>query len=296
MADKKKTVIILGATGMLGSAIYDTLKDEYKLILTVRNKEKAKLLDNAYGGVDQHRVVEFDVSKVYQDFLNKKGNPSEALQSFLGEVGEFDYAINAIGITIPFSMENEALTLFINGALPHLLSREWGKKLIHITTDCVYNGLEGFPYDENSQKTPIDLYGLSKSLGEPTDCLTIRTSIIGRELEGFTGLLEWFLQQEGQEISGFSNHYWNGVTTKQFGEICDQIISEPEKYPGTGLHHVFSSVVSKHEMLLKLREKFGIQCEIKDNPEPKLNRSLTTIKDLNEKLDIPAFDKMVDDL
>ncbi len=289
----RKKILLLGATGMLGSAVYDVLKDKYDLILTVRDLKKIELLEKAYAGVKNHRVLEFDATKIYEDFVNKKGYPGEYFTKFINEIGETDYAINAIGITIPFAAENQALTFFINSALPHILAREFGEKLIHITTDCVYNGKEGFPYDENSPKTPVDIYGLSKSLGEPTNCLTIRTSIIGRELEGFTGFLEWFLQQEGKEINGFAEHYWNGVTTKQFGKICDWLISDKEAYPKTGIYHIFSSIVSKYEMLLKFKEKFGINCVIKEDRENKLNRTLATVKDLNSKLKIPSFEEML---
>jgi len=291
-----KKVLLLGATGMLGSAVYDVLKDKYSLVLSVRDKNKIDLLDKAYGGVKQHKVVEFDASFLYQDFLEKKGYPGDYLSNFLKKVGEVDYVINATGITIPFSLENQTLTFFINSAFPHILANTFGKKLIHITTDCVYNGKEGFPYDENSTKTPIDIYGLSKSLGEPTNCLTIRTSIIGRELEGFTGFLEWFLNQKEESVNGFANHFWNGITTKQFGKICDEIMTNPEKYPQTGLYHIFSNSVSKYEMLLKFKEKYNIDCEIKKDEEQKLNRTLSTIHDFNKKLNIPSFDKMLEEL
>ena len=286
----------MGATGMLGSAVYDVLKNKYELILAVRDKEKINLLNQKYGGVDKNRVVLFDAEPIYQDYINKKGNSGEYLSNFLKEAGEVDFVINAIGITIPYAMANPALTFFINGALPHILAGIFGEKLIHITTDCVYNGKEGFPYDESSLKTPVDIYGLSKSLGEPINCLTIRTSIVGRELEGFTGLLEWFLHQEGKEINGFAEHYWNGITTKQFGKICDEIMSNREVYPRTGIYHVFSNTVSKYEMVNKFKEKFGINCKINTNTENKLNRTMSTIKDLNAKLKIPSFSKMVDEL
>ena len=291
-----KKILLLGATGMLGSAVYDVLKDKYSLILSVRDKDKINLLDKAYGSVEKHKVVEFDASLLYQDFLEKKGYPSNYLSNFLKKVGEIDYVINAIGVTIPFSLENQTLTFFINSAFPHILSNKFGKKLIHITTDCVYNGKEDFPYDENSFKIPVDIYGLSKSLGEPTNCLTIRTSIIGRELKGFTGFLEWFLNQKEESVNGFANHFWNGITTKQFGKICDEIMTNPEKYPQTGLYHIFSNSVSKHGMLLKFKEKYNINCEIKKDEEQKLNRTLSTIHNFNEKLNIPSFDKMIEEL
>src|SRR3989344_30113 len=214
-----KRVLILGATGMLGSALYDVLKDKYNLLLSTRDTNKISLLEKKYGLLRKSEVVEFDADILYKEYLGKKGSPSKYLTSFVDKIGNIDYVINALGVTIPFSLQNPALTFFINGALPHILAGVFGEKLIHITTDCAYNGKEGFPYTENSSKSPVDIYGLSKSLGEPTSCLTLRTSIIGRELEGFTGFLEWFLQQEGKELTGFAEHFWNGVTTREFAKI-----------------------------------------------------------------------------
>ncbi len=289
-------VLLLGSTGMLGSAVYDVLKDKYQLVLTARDNKKLELLEKAYGGTEKHAFVEFDAEKIYQDFLNKKGYPSEYFSDFVNKVGDVDYVINAIGVTIPYSMENPAMTFFINGALPHIFANKFGDKFIHITTDCVYNGKEGFPYDENSPKTPVDIYGLSKSLGEPINCLTIRTSIIGKELEGHTGLLDWFLQQEGKEVNGFAQHFWNGITTKQFGKVCDQIMSDREAFPKTGIYHVFSNSVSKYEMVQEFKKHFGINCTIKKDEVNKLNRTMSTVKELNSKLNVPTFSQMVSEL
>jgi dTDP-4-dehydrorhamnose reductase len=142
----------------------------------------------------------------------------------------------------------------------------------------------------------VDTYGLSKSLGEPENCLTIRTSIIGRELDGFTGLLEWFLQQEGKSITGYSEHYWNGITTKEFGNICDQIMENPPRLPAKGLYHVFSTVVSKYDMLQAFKRKYGMRCTITADENNKLNRTLATVKELNGLLRVPSFDQMIDAL
>jgi dTDP-4-dehydrorhamnose reductase len=292
----KKNVLILGATGMLGSAVYNVLKDRYNLILSALDKGKIDLLEEKYGGTKNHQAVEFDVMKIYDDFLEKKGYPSKCLTSFIKEIGEIDYIINAIGITIPYSLKNTTATFFINSAFPHILASCFGEKLIHITTDCVYDGKEGYPYNEKSLKNSVDVYGISKSLGEPTNALTIRTSIIGEELEGFNSLLEWFLKQKDQTISGFTKHYWNGVTTKEFGNICDRIMTNPDKYPKTGLYHVFSTTVSKYEMLLKFREKFNIDCVINKEEENKLDRTLSTIHNFNSLLNVPSFSKMIDEL
>ena len=276
-----KKVLILGATGMLGSAVYGALKDKYDLTLTVRSKEKIALLESAYGDTDKHRVIEFDAR-----------NDGKYLSGFFDTVRDVDFAINAIGITQPFAAEDPALTYFVNGDLPHLLAKTFGPHLIHIATDGVYDGTEG-PYDENATKNPIGIYAESKSRGEPVDSLTLRTSILGRELEGYTSLVEWFLQQEGKTIKGFAEHYWNGVTAKEFGNVCDRIMSHPEKYPSTGIYHIFSNTVSKYEILVALKEKFDVRCTIVPEHEHTCNRTLSTIYDFNKKLSIPSFKEML---
>ena len=296
MVNKKKKVIVLGATGMLGGAVYSVLKNKYSLVLTVKDLEEVKLLDKAYGGVEKHQTKNFDLDFIYQDYIDKKSFSRSYLNSFLNEVGDIDYVINAIGVTIPFSLKNPAVTFFINSAFPHIMANIFGYKFIHITTDCVYDGKKDYPYNEKSIKTPLDIYGLSKSLGEPQNCLTLRTSIFGRELSSFTGLLEWFLKQEGKTISGFTNHFWNGITAKEFGFVCDKIIFSPDKYPKTGLYHIFSDKVSKHDMLLSFKKKYNVSCEIKENSKPQTNRTLSTIYDFNSQLEIPSFAKMLEDL
>lgn len=296
MAKARKKVLILGASGMLGSGIYSVLRDKYDLVLSFHNLDQVKLLEDKYGGSKDHTVVEFDLKLLYLDFVNKLGYQGPYLNNFLKSVGEIDFAINAIGIITPHALTDSAMTFFINSAFPHILANKFGSRLIHITTDCAFNGQEGFPYDENSLKIPTDIYGISKVLGEPTNCLTLRTSIIGRELSGFKGLLEWFLQQEGKTINGFSQHFWNGITTKEFGNICSKIFEERNKYPETGIYHIFSDTLSKYDILVKFKEKYGINCQINEDDSTKVNRTLSTIYPFCSQLNIPSFDKMLEEI
>lgn len=289
----KKTVAILGATGMLGNALYASFKDKYNLLLVVRDLNKIKLLERAHDGTKRHRIVIFDVMQLLRDLVTGVKYPSEHALNFFKALDNADYIINAIGVTIPSSRQDPAATLFINGTLPHLLAEQFGPKLIHITTDCVYDGVRGFPYNERSPKSPVDLYGISKSIGEPTNCLTLRTSIIGRELEGRTGLLEWFLQQKGKTINGFSKHLWSGITTNEFANVCDKIISKPKNFPRSGLYHIFSEPISKYDLLKLLHDHYKIDCAIKRDADQKINRTLATNHDLNACLKIPSHAIMV---
>jgi len=245
----KKTIAITAPTGMLGSMVYKVLKDRHKLILIYRNEEKLKILNEVYGWIDDHRKVQFDFKDVYQDYLEgfSKDTIGSNTKKLVEQVGEVDGFINCAGLTKPHSLKDPTQTFFINGALPHILSNIYKEKFIHITSDCAYHGLGGAPYDERAPKNPNDFYGLSKVLGEPSErSLVLRTSIIGPEIAEFVLLISWFKKQEGKTIQGFANHFWNGITTREFAKICDKIISNRDAYPAAGLFHVFSTDVSKY--------------------------------------------------
>ena len=296
MPKENKKVVIIAPTGMLGSGVYNILKDKYDLILIYRSEDKIKKLDEIYGKVNSHQLIKCDIREIYNDYLSGIKSEDSKLNKLFKGIGEIDAIINCAGIINVYAAKDPSFTFFLNGAFPHLLSEYYKEKLIQITTDCAFNGIEGYPYNENSLKTPVDIYGLSKILGEPKDkSLILRTSIIGPEISEHVSLLDWFRQQEGKTIKGFANHFWNGITTKQFGKICDEIISNPEQYPKTGLYHIFSTTVSKYEMLLKFKEKYDIDCKIEKDKEQKINRTLNTIYDLNNKLNIPSFGEMIEE-
>lgn len=292
-------IALFGATGMLGSAIYNVLKEKNELILITRDPKKLDILDKAYGDVKNFTSVSFDLDLVYQEYLTSfpKQHIIPSIQSLVKSIGEVDGVVNAVGVIKPYSTINPAVTLFINGAFPHLLAAQYGSKLIQITTDCAFSGIEGAPYTEESPKSPNDLYGLSKSIGEPIDqSLVLRTSIIGPEIHGFVSLISWFKQQEGKTIKGFTNHFWNGITTRQFGKICNEIISNRGHYPKTGLYHIFSNDVSKFDMVQAFKEKYGTQVTIEAAAPDPVDRRLGTVKELCKKLNIPTFIEMLKEI
>lgn len=287
-----KKIAIIAPTGMLGSMVYKVLKDKYELVLVYRDEAKLKILNEAYREVDKHRKVQLDIASIFNEH---QVQPNFAEK--VAEIGEVDAVINCAGVIKPYSTNDPAMTFYTNGVFPRLLANVYGSKLIHITTDCAYNGITGAPYDENSIKNATDLYGLSKVLGEPSEqALVLRTSIIGPEITGFVSLIEWFKKQNGQTISGFSTHLWNGITTKEFGNICDKIISNRDDFPATGLYHIYGSDVNKLEMLLTFKEKYAIDVTINDATPAAVDRRLRSIHNLNVKLNIPTFKEMIANL
>jgi dTDP-4-dehydrorhamnose reductase len=207
--------------------------------------------------------------------------------------GRFDYVINCIGIIKPFVEKvGIANTILINSVFPHQLA-DWcyanDTKFIHITTDCVFSGKKGC-YTEEDVHDVMDVYGRSKSMGEPVaNAMTIRTSIIGEEVHNNASLVEWAKSMKGKSVNGFTNHLWNGVTTKQYARICSTIM-ERGLYDH-GLFHAFSpSAVTKWGLLMILNDRFELGLDIvKVQAGSGVDRTLGTVKDLCAMLNIPEL-------
>lgn len=148
-----------------------------------------------------------------------------------------------------------------------------GSKLIQISTDCVFSGNQGL-YTEESLEDPIDIYGRTKLLGEVTRSphLTLRTSIIGRQLSGSSSLIEWFMEQKNSTVNGFKYAIYSGLTTQALCQIICQIISK--QFALSGLYHVASQPISKYDLLTRLNQLMQLGITIHPNADFHCNRSL----------------------
>jgi dTDP-4-dehydrorhamnose reductase len=164
--------------------------------------------------------------------------------------------INAAGI-VPRSNATAEQMFKVNAFAPHYIADACYKKckLIHISTDCVFSGVKG-KYVETDVPDAPDMYGMSKTLGEPSDALVVRTSFVGLDDPKGRGLLAWASQQ--QEIIGYDKTFWNGITTvemvKKLFELAEQ--------ESTGIRHIYSYTVSKYELLKYAQEVFGWKYKI----------------------------------
>jgi dTDP-4-dehydrorhamnose reductase len=216
-------------------------------------------------------------------------------------LGEFrpEAVVNAVGIVKQRSTAKESIpSLEINSLFPHRLAglcRAMGIRMIHMSTDCVFSGKKG-SYQEADLSDAEDLYGRTKYLGEvyDTPCITLRTSMIGRELSRKQGLLEWFMAQKGK-IQGFKNAIFSGFTTLELGRIIERILVEhPDK---GGLYHVSSDPISKFDLLMLIKTKMGLDIEIIPTEEPRLDRSLDS-KKFREEFNYtpPTWEDMIEEL
>lgn len=207
----------------------------------------------------------------------------------------FDYKqfilINCIGL-IPQRSSGFSKYDYINvnTVLPHKLQEICEKtdsKLIHVTTDCVFSGARGC-YSEKSTHDCLDVYGKTKSLGEPENATVIRTSLIGEELQNKKSLMEWLKANKNGEVKGFINHYWNGITCLQFAKICHEIISKDLFWKG--VKHISTLPdVSKLVLLKMISDIYELNVNIKVH-KTELNciRTIVSVrKDID--FDIPTL-------
>lgn len=189
-----------------------------------------------------------------------------------------DIVINCIGLIKQNPMANDPLTaVTINSLLPHrisLICRTAKARMIHISTDCVFNGVKG-NYEEDSPSDADDLYGRSKFLGEVTypHCVTLRTSIIGHELKGKLGLVEWFMAQQNR-TKGFTKAIFSGFPTIEIARIIEQFVIPNSEL--SGLYQVSSSAISKYDLLRLIADKYGKTIDIEPFGEYAVNRALNS--------------------
>lgn len=185
--------------------------------------------------------------------------------------------VNCIGVIKQAPEANDpAVAIPINAELPHHLAtvaEQVGARLIHISTDCVYSGRRG-GYLEEDESDATDLYGQSKARGEVRDsphAVTLRTSIIGRELASRHGLVEWFLSTDGV-VEGFRKAIFSGFTTVELAKIIHQVVLPRRTL--SGLLNVASAPISKYDLLRLLRERYSHPVTISPVEEPVIDRSL----------------------
>lgn len=254
--------LILGATGMLGHKLTQVFSQQFEVYVTVRSSKEAFA----------DRLV------LAQDYL---------LGNVLVE--NFDSVVRAIALTKPQCVVNcigivkqqvaakdPIPSISVNALFPHRLAQVCqaaGIRLIHTSTDCVFSGRKG-NYLENDVADAEDLYGRTKLLGEVSGdgCLTVRTSIIGRELAASHGLVEWFLSQEGKAIRGYKKAIFTGFTTNALAEILANIIAKHSDLQG--VWHVAAEPINKFDLLSLVKDTYGLNIQIEPDELFMCDRSL----------------------
>jgi dTDP-4-dehydrorhamnose reductase len=277
-------ILILGGDGMLGHQLLMLLRDRHEVKVTLRRELAAYSTCNLFSAENAMAGIDVRMS-----------------DRLLGALSEFraDAVVNAVGIVKQRPDGLDVIpNLEINALLPHRLAiacRAAGARLIHISTDCVFSGNRGH-YREDDVPDPVDIYGHAKLLGEVTQpgVITLRTSIIGRSLYRNASLIDWFLRQRGR-ISGYRKAIFSGFTTKEMSRVIAMLL---ERHPAaSGLYHLSSSAISKHDLLLRLRDRLGRAIDIVPDDSVRIDRSLDSTRFRAEfAYTPPSWDRMLEEL
>jgi dTDP-4-dehydrorhamnose reductase len=255
-------ILVLGASGMLGSAVLRVMAEDgaHDVRATarssgVRRHFRPELAERIICGVD---VENFDaLAAVFAEFRPQ-------------------VVINCIGLVKQLAeVDDPLIALPINALLPHRLARLCSlveARLIHISTDCVFNGRKG-NYRESDPSDAEDLYGKSKFLGEVSlpHTVTLRTSIIGHELQSAHGLIDWFLSQQGQ-CEGYTRAIFSGVPTVILARIMRDIVLPLPAL--SGVYHVAAQPISKYDLLKLVARIYGKEIDIIADERVVIDRSL----------------------
>jgi len=277
-------VLILGGGGMLGHKLCQTLGPRFETFATFRSDPPR--IESVFERT--HALVDVDARR-FETVAN----------SF--RTAQPDVVINAVGIVKQLPEAGLPIkSIELNALFPHLvdeLCRSVGSRLIHVSTDCVFSGRQG-NYSEANAPDALDLYARTKLLGEIVDssaALTLRTSIIGRELRTRHGLLEWFLAHAGGRVQGYAAAIFSGLTTSALSELIAQVIAlQPDM---RGLWHVSSDPVSKYQLLLWLDTAFGTGTTIDRDLSVRYDRSLDSKRFWEAtRLSRPSWHAMIEQL
>lgn len=274
--------LILGGSGMLGHKLWQTLGNSIEVVCTLRTSQANKKLEQLR---TPNRRIEYGLHAENIDSIER-----------ILQIEKPDVLINCIGIIKQLELsKNFIQSIQLNSLLPHQLNKictNYGIRFIHISTDCVFDGKKG-NYKEDDISDAEDLYGKSKYLGEVVydNALTIRTSIVGHELESSISLFDWFLSQTGT-IKGYSKVMYSGLTTLELSNVILDIVLNHKMM--NGLYQISSNPISKYDLLniLKIVYEKNIQVEAYDNYES--NKVLNGSK-FNELTGyhVPSWEEMI---
>lgn len=256
-------ILILGASGMLGSAVFKYFSghSDHRVFGTLRGR----------AGLSYFAPESADFLLTGVDVLDH-----DSLTSAFAKT-QPDVVVNCVGLIKQLADAKDPLTaLPLNSMLPHRLSALCavaGARLIHVSTDCVYLGDKG-NYRESDVSDCHDLYGKSKYIGEVCDqphVITLRTSIIGHELNSRTSLIDWFLSQEGS-VKGFTKAIFSGLPTVELARVMlDFVIPQAQL---SGLYHVSVAAIDKYDLLKQVAAVYAKHITVVPDDSLVIDRSL----------------------
>lgn len=259
-------VLVLGVSGMLGNAVFRVMHENHGW--SVQGTVRFNHAPAVFSETQRKQIITgFDVLD------------HDALTKLFTEIRP-DVVINCVGLIKQLAdVDDPLITLPINAMLPHRLANLCGlisARLIHVSTDCVFSGTKG-NYQETDVSDAVDLYGKSKFIGEVDypHAITLRTSIIGHELNSANGLISWFLTQE-KSCQGYTRAIFSGLPTVVLAQIMRDVVLPAHHLHG--VYHVAAQPISKYDLLKLVADIYGKEIEIIPDSKLVIDRSLNAEK------------------
>lgn len=258
-------ILVFGVTGMLGGTLFRQLNSDP--ILQVHGVMRLDPSKSSTRSLQSRTHI-----SVIDDVLSSDDAPLlQLMTAFRPQI-----VINCIGWRrLPQSASEAVAMIAVNSQWPHrlaYLSQKFGARLIHFSSDAVFSGHRG-NYREEDVPDPIDVYGVSKLLGEPNypNCLILRTSLIGQSSHRSDQLVDWLLRQKGQ-VNGYEHAIFSGLPTIEIALIVQKILLR--QYALIGTWHLAAAPISKFKLLELIVERYGIDVDVLACPNPVIDRSL----------------------
>lgn len=264
MTNRKIRILIFGASGMLGSTLFRVFSRDKNL--------------DTFGSIREASAMNHFSRELHGSLI-----PNICVEGDSGLLKAFSFAkpdvvINCIGIIKQLPSANDHLdSLAINSTLPHRIAKyceATGARLVHFSTDCVFSGKQGL-YKEDHFPDANDLYGRTKFLGEVSyaNSITLRTSIIGHELNRTTSLVDWFLSQSG-EVKGFTKAVFSGLPTVEVARVVKEyVIPNPSLF---GLYHLSGNPINKFDLLSLVAQAYAKNIKVLPYDKVVIDRSLNS--------------------
>jgi len=256
----KRALVLGGANGLLGRAVAEAL---------------------TRAGVETLAASSADV-----DYFD-----ADDLDDYLDE-HEPDCLINAVAYTQVDKAESEPEAAYrLNASLPALLgvlAGDRGLRLVHFSTDFVFDGKKGAPYLPSDAAIPLSVYGASKLAGEeallslaPPGLLILRTAwLFGPGKMNFVQrILE--LAAERQELKVVADQFGSPTCTTDLARLTVALL----KGGASGLLHAANSgQASWHELAAEAIRLAGLACRVL--PIPTSGYPTKAVRPANSVLDI----------
>jgi len=238
-------ILVLGSSGFLGSYLGFALpKMGHEVTGVSRNPVAYFPANQVRGGLDDY---------------------TEMIRS-----GDYQLVINCVAVASHEACESDPeMAETVNGRFPGIWSSvapQAVARLVHFSTDAVFDGSRAELYTESDETAPESVYGLTKVKGEQAvlaanpDALVLRVNFFGWSRSKKSGILDFFVNSftHHTPITGFQDYV---VSSLYVGDLAEAMMDLVEHGASGVFHTVSSTPLSKYDFGLTVASTAGLPAD-----------------------------------